>query len=143
VFTSNSENPTVIKIASSFALCFYLLAGTTALQAQHYSQMILIDSKMLKVKSKRDTFRVGTYSGKYSGISVETVGANNIIKRVTVRFEDDSSQVINDSQLKFKNQRTDIIWFRTGSQAVEKVSILYDPDVPINEGAEIKLYGVR
>jgi hypothetical protein len=133
----------MIRNALSIIVSLFLFATAFSLQAQHYNQVVFIDSQSLGEKSKRDTFRVGNSGGEYSGIQVETIGAANVIKRITVRFEDRSSQTFNDSQLKMQAQRSDILWFRSGNQVIDRVSVLYNPEIVINEGAEIKLYGLR
>jgi hypothetical protein len=133
----------MIRKSQLIIVSLFLFATVTSLQAQHYSQISFIDSMSLGVKSKRDTVRVGLSGGEYSAIQLEIIGTANVIKRITVRFEDRSSQTFNDHQLKLQGQRTDILWLRNGKQVIDRVSFLYDPEVVINEGTEIKLYGLR
>ena len=120
-----------------------LLGGFSMAEAQVYGQSDLLGSQRLSEKSKRDNVRVMRAGTKYSGIQVEVVGAGNILKRVTVQFEDRSSENFNESRLKSKGSRTDVLWFRSRNQAIEKISLLYNPDVAINEGAEVRVYGIR
>lgn len=125
-----------------FLAALLLTAGNSPM-AQVYGQSDLLGSQRLDEKSKRDTVRVAQRGATYSGIQIEVVGAGNILKRATVQFDDRSSENFNESRLKSKSQRTDILWFRSRNMAIEKVSLLYHPDVTVAEGAEIRVYGIR
>jgi len=120
-----------------------MLTASAAVLAQVYASGDFLAGQKLDAKSKRDSVRIANRGTAYSGVQIQVTGAGNVIKRLTVQFDDRSSESFSDSHLQLQGQSTAVIWFRSGRQVVSKVSLLYHPDMPVSEGAEIRIYGIR
>ncbi|NNE06313.1 MAG: hypothetical protein HKN15_11380 [Xanthomonadales bacterium] len=141
------EAPFQLHVLSRLKRALWLTALMLALpfgaDAQFVNQQELLGVEVLKEKSKRGSLRLGRGGARYSGIVIEVPGSVTILKRVTVQFEDRSSESFNESRLKFQNGRSDVMWFRSREQVIDRVSLLYFPDSGIHKGTEIRVYGVR
>lgn len=132
----------LVLLAAFFGISL-TLAGPTVAVAQLVNAQDLLGSEMLEEKSKRGNIRLGRGTYRYSGIMLEVQGGARVVKRLTVQFEDRSSESFNESRLKLQNGRSDVLWLRSRDQVVDKVSLLYFPDAGIHKGTEIRVYGIR
>ena len=133
----------MIRLTFPFFLAASFLFATTDATAQFINSQDLLGSEVLSEKSKRGNVRLGRSGARYSGIMIEVPGGAKVVKRVTVQFEDRSSESFNESRLKLQNGRSDVLWFRSRDMAVDRVSLLYFPDAGIHKGTEIRVFGIR
>ena len=134
----------IMKIlAHTLFLAFLALAAFEDAGAQFIQGRDLLGTEVIDEKSKRGNVRLSRGIVAYSGLQIEVTGGAEVVKRVTVRFEDRSSESFHDSRLALRNGRSDVLWFRSQNQALDRISLLYVADAGQYSGTEIRVYGVR